>query len=155
MQFLSGAYSIFVWKECSLFFSNNIDHPRKVVKSLYQDSDRFPHLPIGRHCQIIFLLIHATQTLAFGWALERTAFVLGLYQRHALKAFRASVGDGNSIPVTLRRSVTLFSLYYQNGHIAILVLGNGQKYQFFLDKPTTTSISLFSKSLIPLMMYLQ
>ena len=36
--------------------------------------------------------------------------MLWLYQRHALKAFRASVGDGNSILVALRRSVPLFSL---------------------------------------------
>jgi len=33
------------------------------------------------------------QTLAPRWPLEGSALMLWLYQRHALKAFRASVGD--------------------------------------------------------------
>ncbi len=49
--------------------------------------------PINRHRQIILLLIHAIQTLAFCWPLEGSVLVLWLYQRHALKALRASVGD--------------------------------------------------------------
>ncbi len=48
---------------------------------------------INRHRQIELLLIHAIQALAPRWPFERTALVLRLYQRHARKAFRASVGD--------------------------------------------------------------
>ncbi len=49
--------------------------------------------PISGNGQIIFLLIHGIQTLAFGWPLEGSALVLRLDQRHALKIFGASVGD--------------------------------------------------------------
>jgi len=47
----------------------------------------------SRHHQVIFLLIHAIQAMALRWPLECAALMLWLYQRHALKAFRASVGD--------------------------------------------------------------
>jgi len=50
-------------------------------------------LSVGWYGQIIFLLIHAIQALALRRTLEGTTLVLWLYQRHALKAFRASVGD--------------------------------------------------------------
>jgi PAS domain S-box-containing protein len=53
-------------------------------------------LLIGRLRQIILMLIHAIQTLALRWPLKRTTLMLWLYQRHALKAFRASVGDEDS-----------------------------------------------------------
>ncbi len=48
---------------------------------------------VGRHGQIILLLIHAIQALALRWSFKRSTLMLWLYQRHALKAFRASVGD--------------------------------------------------------------
>jgi len=43
--------------------------------------------------QIVFLLIHAIQTLAPCWPLKRSSLILWLNQRHALKVFRVSVGD--------------------------------------------------------------
>jgi hypothetical protein len=49
--------------------------------------------PINRHRQIVYLLIHAIQTLALRWTLKRSTLMLWLYQRHALETFRASVGD--------------------------------------------------------------
>ncbi len=43
--------------------------------------------------QIIFLLIHAVQTMSPRQALKGSALVLGLDQCHALETFRASVRD--------------------------------------------------------------
>jgi hypothetical protein len=44
------------------------------------------------------VLMDQLQALTFGRPLKRTTLVLWLYQRHALKAFRASVGkeDGHN-----------------------------------------------------------
>jgi len=64
---------------------------------------------ISRHRQIVFLLLHAIQTLAFRWTLKRTTLVLWLDQRHALKAFRASVGDveGHELQPVVKAAVEL------------------------------------------------
>jgi len=53
-------------------------------------------------------LIHAIQALPFRRTLESSAFTLWLYQRHALKAFRASVGNEEGHKLVNYKKALLF-----------------------------------------------